>query len=188
MSPGATAGAAAGHEPWRTLGGLAAVLAGAAATLAVLDALPGVIAGEVRGVRSAASVEEAERRLRASLLVPAFFPDTIAWPPARIRIALGPQGGAVLSFDGRDGRPRLLWAQAAGPGEVPPRLLPPARALDAAPAPTLGGRATVRRVVGPDGEVWQEVAWRADGRGLVLRTRGGVEEALRMARSARGER
>ncbi|HEY7725300.1 MAG TPA: hypothetical protein VH880_08195, partial [Anaeromyxobacteraceae bacterium] len=102
--------------------------------------------------------------------------------------ALGPERGAALSFDGRDGRPRLLWAQAAGAGPVPARLLPPARGLDAAPVPALGGRGALRRVVGPDGEVWQEVAWTADGRGLVLRTRGGVEEALRMARSARGER
>jgi hypothetical protein len=138
-------------------------------------------------VRRVASVEEAERRLHARLFIPGFFPDTIAWPPRTVRVMAGPQASAALEFEGRDGRPRLLLVQAARQGDVPDRLLPAVNALDQAPVALGSAAGVLRRVVGPDGEVWQEVSWRPGGRQVVLRLRGSVEHAIRMARSAREE-
>jgi hypothetical protein len=171
----------------RTLVGLAAVLAGAALLLLAADAVPAWIAGEPRDVRRVASVAEAERRLRVRLFLPGYFPDTIVWPPRTVRMTGGPQAGAALEFDGSDGRPRMLLVQAARPGEISERLLPPAQGLDPAPAPlgAIGG--TLRRIEGADGEVWQELSWRRGERRVVLRLRGTVEQAVRMARSAREE-
>jgi len=172
-------------ELWRIAAGLGLVLGATAAILSALDAVPAWILGEPRDVRRVASLEEAERRLRARLVLPAYFPDSIAWPARTIRVMGGPSAAAALEFDGRDGRPRLLVAQTARPGDVPDRLVPAANALDAVPV-ALGAEAgTLRRVVGPDGEVWQEVSWRAGGRQVLLRLRGSVEQAVRMAKSAR---
>ena len=50
----------------------------------------------------------------------------------------------------------------------------------------LGGReATLARVVGDDGEIWNELTWEQGGRSLLLRSRGSIDELLRMAHSAR---
>jgi hypothetical protein len=177
----------------RTAAGLAAVLAGAALALALLDAVPAWLAGEARDVRRARSVDEAERRLRARLVVPSYFPETFAWPPRQVRFTLAPPGAAALHIDGRDGRPRALLAETIAPGELPERLVRPAAPLERSPvALDAAGHgaappraATLARVVGDDGEVWNELAWRQQGRTLLLRSRGSIDELLRMARSAR---
>jgi signal transduction histidine kinase len=114
------------------VGGLAAVLVGAALVLSFLDALPAWLAGEARDVRRARTVDEAERRLRARLVVPSYFPDTLAWPPRAVRFTLGVPGAAALHVDGRDGRPRALIAETVTPGEIPERLVPPAAPLERA--------------------------------------------------------
>lgn len=172
---------------WRTLAGLVVVLGVTALLLAGLDAVPSWLAGEPRDVRRVSSVEEAERRLHVRLFLPGYFPQTIEWPPSSVRVIAGRSGGAALAFDGRSGGHYMLLVQAARSAEVPPRLLPPATVLDESPVWLQGERVTLRRIVGPDGTVWRELGWRAKERGMVLRSRGSVEEMLRMARSAREE-
>jgi hypothetical protein len=175
-------------ELWRILAGLAVVLGATAATLSALDAIPAWILGEPRDVRRVSSLQEAERRLGTRLVLPGYFPDTIAWPARTIRVMGGPRASAMLEFDGRDGQPRLLVAQTARPGDVPERLLAPSSALSEV-AVALGEASAepgaLRRVVGPDGEVWQEVAFRHGGRQVLLRLKGSVDQAVRMAKSAR---
>lgn len=175
-------------ELWRILAGLLVVLGATAATLAALDAVPAWILGEPRDVRRVSSQEEAERRLGARLVLPGFFPDTIRWPARTIRVLAGPRASAALEFDGRDGQPRMLLAQTARPGDVPERLLAASRPLSETSVAVGGPGAepgALRRIVGPDGEVWQEVAWRHGGRQVVLRLKGSVDQAVRMAKSAR---
>jgi hypothetical protein len=174
-------------DVWRTLAGLLVVLGGTALGLAGLDALPSWIAGEPRDVRLVESVAEAERRLRARLILPGYFPDTIAWPPATVRLRAGPVPGVSLEFDGRRGGRHMVLAQAVRPGDLPDRLLAPVPALDTTPIAIGGGRGVLRRYVGPDGTVWRELTWRVRERELVLRSRGSVEEMVRMARTAREE-
>lgn len=186
-APAATAPRWRPVELWRTAAGLLVVLGGASALLAALDAVPSWIAGEPRSVRRVSGVEEAERRLRARLILPGYFPDTIAWPPASVRVAGAEAGGAALAFDDRLGFPHMLLVQTARPGELPEGLLPAATVLDEAASVLPAGRASLRRIVGPDGQVWRELAWRQKGRLVVLRSRGTVEEMLRMARTSREE-
>jgi hypothetical protein len=38
-----------------------------------------------------------------------------------------------------------------------------------------------------DGAAWEELRWERDGRAMILRTQGDVEELFRMARSAHRE-
>jgi hypothetical protein len=173
-------------EALRTAAGLAAVLATAALLLSAADAIPAWIAGDARDVRRARSVDEAERRLRARIVAPSYFPDTLAWPPRAVRFTLGPPGAAALHVDGRDGRPRALLAETVGPGPLPDRLVAPAPPLAERVPVALGARTgQLARVVGDDGEVWNELTWEQDGRTLLLRSRGPIDEVIRMAKSAR---
>ncbi len=172
---------------WRTLAGLAVVLGSTAALLAAADAVPAWIAGEPRDVRRVSGIQEAEKRLRARLVLPAYFPDRIAFPPRVVRVKAGPEAGALLEFDDRQGQPRLVLVQPTHGEEIPEALLPAGRSLDPSPATVASVGGELRRVVGPDGEVWHELRWRYRGRRLLLRTRGGVDEAVRMAKSMREE-
>ncbi len=175
------------NDLWRTFAGLGVVLGAAALTLTALDAVPSWVAGEPRDVRLVPSVEEAERRLHGRLLLPGYFPDTIEWPPVAVRVRGGPAPGAALSFDGRRGGAYRMLAQAMRPGAVPERLLPAVNVLDRAPLWLQGEQVWLRRFVGPDGQVWRELRWHAKGRELALRSRGTVEEMVRMAKTVREE-
>ena len=88
-----TAAAATARTPTseliRMLAALGWVVAATAATLAGLGALPGWMAGEPHEVRTASSVEAAERSLGAGLALPSYFPAHLGWPPARVRTQRG---------------------------------------------------------------------------------------------------
>lgn len=171
-------------EVARAAGALLVVMAAAAALLAALDGVPSWLAGEARDVRRARTVDEVQRRLRARLVLPAYFPARLAWPPERIRYVAARPGAVALWVDARQGGPALLMAQTLGRGELPDRLVPPAQPLDASPVVVGAAQGRLSRVV-EDGEVCLQVTWQQDGRSLLLRSRGTVEELLRMARSAR---
>ncbi len=168
------------------LGSVALVFVAAAVLLYAVDALPALITGEPRHVRRAGSVAEVERRLRARLLVPYYFPNTLVWPPERVRFVVGPPGAAALSVDARDGGPRLLVAETLGPGPLPEPLVPQAQVLHASPVAVGRARGTLSRVVEDGAMAWQ-VTWQQQGRTLLLRSRGTVDELLRIARSVREE-
>ncbi len=175
-------------ELLRALATLVLVMGSAAVALAALDAAPGWLQGEPRGVRRLRSVDEAERRLKARLYLPGFFPDHYRWPPSTVRLVLGDPASVALGFDSSGGGLALQLGQTVGgEGPISPLVLPPAEALQRS-AVRLGDlEGTLARVVGEDGAVWHEVAWRQGGRSLVLRGKAGVEELLRMARSAHKE-
>jgi hypothetical protein len=145
--------------------------------------------GESRDVRLVGDLQEAERRVRARLVLPGYFPDTLAWPPVSIRVLAGRPAAVALTFTDRgEHEARVVLAQTIGPGPIPERLLAPAGALDEAPvaiARADGERGALRRIVGPGGETWRELTWTQEGRTVILRSKGGLEELLRMARSAR---
>jgi hypothetical protein len=178
--PGATSG-----EATRMLASLAWVAVATALTLAGLGAVPGWLAGESREVRPVASVEEAERWLGARLAIPSYFPSRLGWPPAVVEVAGGRGGAASFTFhalteEGSD----IQLLQASTPGvPIPAALLAVANELSTTRA-TVGARpATLARVL-VEGKTWLELRWERDGRAMVLRTQGDVEELLRMARSA----
>jgi hypothetical protein len=162
------------------------VFTAAAVLLYAVDAVPALITGEPRHVRRASTVVDVERRLRARLLVPYYFPKTLVWPPQRIRFVVGPPGAAALWVDARDGGPRLLVAETLGPGAIPARLIPEAQVIHSSPVAVGPARGTLSRVVDEGAMAWQ-ITWVQDGRTLLLRSRGTVEELVRIARSVREE-
>lgn len=179
---------AKGMELLRALATLVLVMGGAAVALAGLDAAPGWLQGEPRGVRRLPGVEEAERRLKARLYLPAYFPDRYRWPPSSVRLLPGEPASVALAFEATEGGVALQLGQTVGgEGPISPLVLAPAEALQRSPVRIGDGEGTLARVVGEDGAVWHEVAWTQGGRSLVLRGKAGVEELLRMARSAHRE-
>ncbi len=179
---------AKGMELLRALATLGLVMGGATVALAALDAAPGWLSGEPRGVRRLQSVDEAERRLKARLYLPGYFPDRYRWPPSAVRLLLGDPASVALAFEARQGGLALELGQTVGgQGAISPLVLPPAEVLQRSPVRLAGGEGILARVVGGDGDVWDEVAWSQGGRTLVLRGKVGVEELLRMARSVHKE-
>jgi hypothetical protein len=189
MSAAADTARGTGLEVARMLAVLAWVSGATAVAIAALGALPGWIAGDGTDARAVASVDEAERRLGARLALPSYFPERLAWPPASVRVA-GPRGagGAALRLRARDGAgPPVELLQAVTPNApIPPQLLGERVELGASRA-LVGARPAVRARVLVDGAAWEELRWERDGRAMILRTQGDVEELFRMARSAHRE-
>lgn len=170
-----------------TLGALASVVVvfGAAAVmLYAVDALPALVTGEPRHVRRAATVDEVERRLRARLVLPYYFPNTYVWPPRKIRYTVGPPASAAVTAEGRDPGGQLLVAETLAPGAIPPQLIPDAQVIHKSPIAVGPYSGTLSRVV-EDGLVGWQITWQQGGRNLLVRSRGSIEELLRIARSAR---
>jgi hypothetical protein len=175
-----------GVELVRSVAAVVLVLAAAAVTLAALDRLPAWITGRAHGVARVASVTEASRRLRARIVVPAYFPQSLAWPPAEILVVAGPPPAAALEITAREGgRPRLVIAQTGAPGPVAELLIPGTPLDSGSPIKVEGTTGRLRRVIGMDGEVWWELAWTYRSRSIVMRSRGDLDQLLEMARSAR---
>jgi len=176
------------EEVLRSVLTLLLVLGGTAGLLAALDSAPGCIQGVPRGVRRVKSIEEAERRLRGRLALPAYFPDTLRWPPSAIRVAQDASPAVALAFEGRAGGVEVWLAQTmAGDGPIPPSLLPEATVLGKGTVTVGGEEGTLSRIVGEDGTIWHEIAWRQFGRRLALRGKGPLDQLVRMARSAHRE-
>lgn len=164
-------------------GWLLAVLS-IAGVLRGIDEVPGLLSGTSRGVVRHASVESAEHQLSARLLVPAYFPDRLAWPPTEVKTATGPPRAAALSFEGRGGSvDRLLLVQTLAPGAAPRTLLPRGEEFDPREIEVKGRPALLRDVRLPSGEVWQELSLAVGDRRVTLRYEGPGGELLRMAGS-----
>lgn len=184
---GAGRAVAAGGELARMLTTLAWVVAATAGAIAVLGAVPGWIAGESRAVRRAKSLEEAERRLGARVLVPGYFPERLAWPPAEIRVAGGRRGSVHLVLAARDGGASVEILESTGDAEpVAADLLDGRSVLRTSRAVVGTAPATLSDVL-VNGRAMRELAWDLHGRATILRSAGDVEELFRMARSAHRE-
>jgi hypothetical protein len=162
-------------------------VAATVAAVGVLGAIPGWIAGESGALRHVRTLEEAERRLGARVLVPGYFPERLAWPPAEIRLAGGRRGSVRLAFAARDGGAGVEILQATRDGEpVHPELLQDRTVLRSGRAVVGKAAATISDVL-VDGRPATELAWELHGRAVILRSAGDVEELFHMARSAHRE-
>jgi hypothetical protein len=163
------------------------VLGATVVTVAVLGALPRWASGESSGVRHVATIQDAERRLGARVLVPGYFPDHLAWPPAEIHVAGGRRGSVRLAFAARDGRPGVEMLQATRDDEpISPDLLRDRTVLSETRTAVGSTPATISDVL-VAGRPVREIAWTLHGRAMMLRSAGDLEELFRMARSSHRE-
>ena len=177
-------------EGARALWTLTLVLGGAAFALVALDAMPTWLHGEPRGVRRAATVEEAERRLQSQGPPAVLLPRHPAL--AARRRALHPRrgrlGGARPSW-ARTALRRSSWPRPlAGRGPIPDGLLGTPGGDPAAERPP---RRRARSWPGwwpRTGRSGTSSSGARGGRRFLLRGRGSLEDLIRMARSIHGER
>jgi hypothetical protein len=173
-----------GAELARMLVTLAWVVGGAAGLLGFLGAVPGWLTGGAAS-RTAGSIQEAEARLGQRILLPAFQPARLGWPPAEIRTAGGRHGSVRLRLSPREGAPvELVQATEAG-RPIDPALLADRHVL-AERRTRIGALPASLATVTLDGTVWQELAFDVDGRAVLLRTRGDLDELYRIAHSLHG--
>jgi hypothetical protein len=173
----------------RSLWAVPIVLLSAAAVLRALDEVPLLLTGGSREFVRHASLEQAEARLRVMLLLPAFFPDDLAWPPAGIASA-GRPVVVCMSFRSRgDGSERMRLCQTAATRADWPGLLlpPPSRVLmqETVALPQAPETARLLTLRMGDAGIWSQLEWEHAERRLLLRFRGSRERALRLAASLR---
>jgi hypothetical protein len=115
--------------------------------------------------------------------VPAYFPDTIEWPPAEARMHT--RGSAAIWCRQRIGGGIALVVATAPPGtrEIAAAVLPASVELQREEG-TLGRRpAVVSRVRDADGGLWQQVQWQTPEQIVLIRYRGTLVELLKIAGS-----
>jgi hypothetical protein len=161
------------------------VVAAFALGLKAADRLPTLLSGTPHGVRVYATVADAERALGARIWLPAYYPDTLAWPPSRVDTWPGPPAMVALHVNARaGGQERMVLVQSFGaPAGPPPLLLPPAQVLTTTDVPIGGRTGLLMRVVAPGGEVMHDVSWDHGQRRVTVRYHGPVEELLLIAAS-----
>jgi hypothetical protein len=159
----------------------------AAVLLRALDALPGWLRGEPRGVRAFESITALERDAGTQLLLPFYFPATLVWPPQAVYRTRGAgRPTAIVFADRTTGAPRLIVAQCLdGPCSLPARVLPPGRELQRATVDIGDSAALLVRQELPGTGAWTDLTWDQYGRRFVLRMYGDDAELLRIARSMR---
>jgi hypothetical protein len=158
----------------KLLGKYVAVVAGAAASLLVLDAAPYFLSGAGRGVTTYQNVEAAERALGTTFLLPAFFPDAFRWPPSKVEAAIHPARAVALRFEPR----------SDGTG----RLLPGGKVLHEVAFDLDGTPARMTDVLLPPNGTFHDLSFVAKGRHVVFRFQGDSDMVLKMAASLRGGR
>jgi len=174
--------------PWdlaKLLGRYVAVVAAVVAALLVLDAVPWLLTGAGRGVVKHRSIEAAERALGATLLVPAFFPQSYRWPPAAIFTSLRPAPAAalVLAPEGGTAGPLLFVQTLEGSAAVPEGLLPKGKEIHSVDFDLDGTPARMSDVVLPPDGTYHDVSFAAKGRHVVFRFQGDPVLILKMAAS-----
>ena len=167
----------------RALFWAAVVLAASAALLRATDAIPGLVRDTARGVVRYRDIAEVERVIGRTLPSPSYYPSALEWPPGDLRVAFG--SAAAYWCRGReDGSLALVIATTPlGQGDLAARVLPPATALQEADG-TVGGRAArVARLRDESGALWQQVAWTGTRSVIVARSRGTLEDLMRIVSS-----
>lgn len=157
-------------------------------TLGALGRTPTWLVGEERTVKNVETVDDAARRVRARLYLPAYFPTRLAWPPDKVRVAGGKGGSVAVTFKStEDGLPSLVVFQATVAGDaISPLLLGKPRVMYESRTRVGTIPATIANVV-VDGAVWQQLSWQVDGIALVLRARSAEPEIHRLAHGLRRE-
>jgi hypothetical protein len=181
------AGGASGLELVRMLATFVWIAGATVATVAGLGAVPGLVTGDRGTVRRFETIQEAERRLGARILVPGYFPARLEWPPHAIQVAGGRRGSVRLDFTCRDGGAEIHLLQATREGDdVAPELLEGRTVLRTSRAQVGVHPAKLSDVL-VEGRLHRELAWETQGRAMILRSAGDVEELFRMARTSHRE-
>lgn len=170
-------------ELFNILATLTVVLVTSTVVLLAADAATRWLAGTPSGLIPCRDIEEAQHQVHARLLVPAYFPDSLAWPPARVELVIGPPATVALSFTGRDGGEEILRLVQVVDADLPPasETWPAATTVSTTRVTLDDTTRDLTRVLTRDGSFWHELHLTIDGRRVAFRTKGSIADLLRMA-------
>lgn len=164
---------------------LAPVVVGVLAiVLHLLGLVPAYIQGN-NGIIEYSGIEAAESGLGFKIIIPAYFPSYLAWPPARIEGRLEPERSVELLFLSSSQQTRALVIRETVTENGPlPLPLPWIDTVQETMSVAIG-ESEGKLLVGLDanGQVVNGVAWRDGNMTLVMVTTRPVPELLTLARS-----
>lgn len=169
----------------RMVGVWVLAIVAAAAALRVADAVPRVLLDVPLGVVRPTDLASLERESGRRMPMPAYFPDSLEWPPGEVRLHSG--GSAAIWCRQRPAGGLALVLATAPPGtrSIAASVLPPAVELQRERASLGAGPASVSRLRDQDGALWQQVEWETPRQIILLRYRGTLDELLKIAGSVR---
>ncbi len=164
---------------------LAPVVVGIAAlALYLLGMVPTYLQGTT-GIKEYSTIEQAESALGFDILVPAYFPSYLAWPPAEIKGQLEPLPMVQMLFLSHDRHTEVMLVyQMVSDSDDLPIALPWIKTILQEVPTDINGNSG-RLVVGErtDGQRINGVYWKVDDFHLVVVTTQGIPELLTIARS-----
>jgi len=162
-----------------------ALVAGVAAlALYLLGLVPGYLQPPENGPRDYASIAEAEADLGMSIILPAYFPSYLAYPPAEIRGQREPLPSAQLTFHGQYGdTPVLIITQTRGDNGAPVSLPWMEKAGNRTTITIGEGEGTLVNGAGKDGQPLAGAYWQAGGYSFTVVTTRSERELLNIIRS-----
>ena len=136
------------------------------------------------------AVEEAEYKLRIKLLLPAYFPDYISWPPAETQAQQRPYRMVSLSFRDRRNQDLMMTIHQVFSEQTPslPELFPLNSYGQEIPIKLNRQAATFASFIKDDGQRWNCVWWRGSDRQVIITARFSETELLKIAKSMVRER
>ncbi|MFC1987563.1 hypothetical protein ACFLVH_03350 [Chloroflexota bacterium] len=164
---------------------LAPIVVGMVALLLYLSGMVPAYLQGVTGIKAYNSIEAAESELGFEILVPAYFPSYLAWPPAEIRGQLEPFPMVQMLFLSYDQHTEtlLIYQMASSQKELPVALPWFKAVLQETPVDINGSKGKL--VVGEraDGQQVNGVYWVADDFHFIVVMAQPVRELLTLASS-----
>lgn len=156
---------------------------GAALFLYILGQLPPLI--QSKEIQKYQNIEEAEARLGIDIMLPAYYPDYLAFPPARIEVEQEPVLLISLFISSREeGKGILIIREIISHSlSLPPGAPRLKEVWEETEVGIDGNLGTLILGKGSDGNFYNEVVWRAEDRHFILTTTLPPAELLKIAQS-----
>lgn len=153
-------------------------------TLVILNAVPPLIHKD-QAIQTFDTIEEAEYKLGVRLLLPAYFPDYISWPPTKTQVQQRPYRMVSLSFQGRRNQDLMMTIHQVFSEQTLtlPELFPVTSFGRGIPIKLNTQKATFATFVKGDGQRWNCVWWRGSDRQVIITARFPEIELLKIAKS-----
>lgn len=164
---------------------LALILGVTAGGLRLLGVVPGLVQPTAAGVEEFASVEKAQSSLGFEVVIPAYFPSYLSWPPERITGQREPFPKSQMYFVAPSLHTEALIIEQAvtGKGDVLSEIPWVATVQQEMPVDVNGAQGTL--IVGKkaDGGVVNAVYWQTNSYRFVIVSLYPINDLLTMARS-----
>ncbi len=153
--------------------------------LYLLGMVPGYLQSPIDGVKEYESIAAAESELGFDIIEPSYFPNYIAWPPAKIQGQLYPIPTTTMLFlsSGYDTEALLICQVASNMEDLPITLPWIETVLQETPITISGNKGMLVIGKNANGRVINGVYWKANDFHFIVITIHSVQELMTLASS-----